>query len=130
MGDDVYRRENHTFRDAGRGLSDVRDAQVIRETLDELTTRYGDEVPDRAFDGLRARLDAEAQAAHERVSDDATATDELAGTLDAARARVAAWPLPEDGDWSILAPGFDRIYRRGGRALRAARRDPSTEKLP
>jgi hypothetical protein len=30
LGDDTYRHENRTFRDAGRKLSDVRDAQVIR----------------------------------------------------------------------------------------------------
>jgi CHAD domain-containing protein len=129
LGDDVYRQENRTFRDAGRELSDVRDAQVIRETLDELTARYGDELPKGAFRGLRDALDAEAQAAHERVRDDTAATGQLFATLDAARTRVATWPLPENGDGSILVPGFHRIYRRGRRALRAARKDPSTENL-
>ncbi|HEX7298095.1 MAG TPA: CHAD domain-containing protein [Solirubrobacteraceae bacterium] len=129
LGDDVYRGENRTYRDAGRGLSDVRDAQVIREALDALTERYRDELPEGAFAGLRASLDAEAAAAHERVRDDGAATDDLVATLDAARHRVATWPLPEDGGWGTLAPGFERIYRRGRRALRAARRDPSTENL-
>jgi CHAD domain-containing protein len=129
LGDDIYRQENRTFRDAGRKLSDVRDAQVIRETLDGLTDRYGDELPEGAFNGLRDALDAEAQAAHERVRDDTAATDELVGTLDAAHTRVATWPLPEDGDGRILVPGFRRIYRRGRRALLAAGADPSTENL-
>jgi CHAD domain-containing protein len=129
LGDDTYRQENRTFRDAGRELSDVRDAQVIRETLDELTERYCDELPEGAFTGLREALDAEAQAAHERVGADTAATDELVGTLDAAHTRVATWPLPEDGDGRILVPGFRRLYRRGRRALRAAGEDPSTENL-
>src|SRR5919201_4778965 len=33
LGDEVYRRENECFRDAGRRLSGVRDADVMLETL-------------------------------------------------------------------------------------------------
>ncbi len=42
-----YRRENVVFRDAGRELSDARDAQVLLETLDSLLERFGDELPPR-----------------------------------------------------------------------------------
>jgi CHAD domain-containing protein len=60
LGDEVYRRENAVFRDAGRGLSGVRDAAVLVETLDDIRERYGDELPDGAFAGLRDALAAEA----------------------------------------------------------------------
>jgi CHAD domain-containing protein len=129
LGDEVYRAENQAFRDAGRELSSVRDAQVMRETLDDLVARYGAELPEGAFAGLRETFEAEAETAHERVRDDGAATDELAATLAAARARVATWPLSERDDWSILAPGFARIYRRGRRALRTAEQDRGTESL-
>jgi hypothetical protein len=127
LGDEVYRFENRGFRDAGRELSGARDAQVIRETLDALAARYEDELPKGAFAGLRETLEAEAeaQAAHERVRDDGGATDRLVATLDAAHSRVATWPLPDRDDWSLLAPGFARIYRRGRRAGRAAARHPT-----
>jgi CHAD domain-containing protein len=49
--------------------------------------------------------------------------------LEAARVRVATWPLREDAGGEILAPGFERIYRRGRGALQAARADTTTERL-
>jgi CHAD domain-containing protein len=129
LGDEIYRRENHAFRDTGRELSAARDAQVLRETLDDLTRRYAEEIGNDAFAGLREALDADAQAAHDRLAADAGAVEEVRSELDAARDRVATWPLPEHEDASMLAPGFDRIYRRGRGALKAARREPTDENL-
>src|SRR5919106_3312410 len=40
VGDDLYRRENARFRDAGRALSGARDAQVKLETLAALRERF------------------------------------------------------------------------------------------
>src|SRR5919108_247446 len=42
LGDEVYRRENECFRDAGRRLSGVRDADVMLETLDGLDGDFRD----------------------------------------------------------------------------------------
>jgi CHAD domain-containing protein len=129
LGDEIYRRENHAYRDTGRELSAARDAEVLGETLDDLTDRYRDEIDDGAFAGLREALDAEAEAARERVAADAGTVDAVRASLDAARDRVATWPLREDEDASMLAPGFERIYKRGRRAVKAARRDPTDENL-
>jgi CHAD domain-containing protein len=129
LGDEVYRRENTVFRDAGRTLSGVRDAAVLVETLDDVVERYGDELPDGAFAGLRDALAADARTAHASIEDDHGAIDAVITTLDAARGRVAGWPVPESDDSEILAPGFKRIYRRGRRALRAAGDETTTENL-
>jgi CHAD domain-containing protein len=129
LGDEVYRRENDAFRDAGRKLSGVRDAAVMVQTLDAVVGRQRDELPEGAFAGLRDALRAEADAAHERIEEDSAVVDEVLAGLERARVRVAAWPLPEDEDTAILAPGFERIYRRGRRALRAAREEAGTERL-
>jgi CHAD domain-containing protein len=129
VGDEIYRRENHAYRDTGRELSAARDAQVLGETLDALTRRYHREIGDDAFAGLREALDADAKAAHERIAADTGAVDEVRAALESARDRVATWPLPEDEDPSVLAPGFERIYKRGRRALKAARRDCSDDNL-
>jgi CHAD domain-containing protein len=129
LGDDVYRRENRIFRDAGRKLSGARDAAVLVETLDGLTARYRDELDHDAFRGLRDALASEAAAASSALSDDRTAVDQVEGTLEAARRRVGGWPLPDDGGPAVLEPGFERIYRRGRRALKAARKDSDTECL-
>jgi CHAD domain-containing protein len=130
LGDEVYRRENAVYRDAGRGLSGIRDAAVLVETLDDLQERYGDELPDGAFTGLRDALATEARLAHDNIEGDQGAIDSVVAALDAAGAHVAGWPLSEgDADSAVLAPGFERIYLRGRRALRAARDETTTENL-
>ena len=129
LGDEAYRRENTIFRDAGRKLSGARDAAVLVQTLDDLTARYRDELDDDAFAGLRDVLATEAAQASRALADDRTAVAEVQGTLEATRRRVGGWPLPDDGGLAILEPGFERIYRRGRRALKAARKDPDTESL-
>jgi CHAD domain-containing protein len=129
LGEDAYRRENTTFRDAGRRLSGARDAKVVLETLDGLTAAHAEEVPRDAFAGLREALAAEADAAHARLEDDASAIDSTLDTLAASRLRLAAWPLRDGAGLEILAPGFRRTYRRGRRALRAPRRETTTENL-
>jgi CHAD domain-containing protein len=128
LGDAVYRRENATFRDAGRSLSGVRDAAVLVATLDDIVGRYSDELSDGAFGGLHEALSDEARTAHEALEDDHGAVDRVLTTIDAARDRIAGWPLPDD-DAAILAGNFKRIYRRGRKALRAAEHDTSTERL-
>src|SRR5918995_6276046 len=45
LGDEVYRRENGAFRDAGRRLAGARDSQVLLETLDALSERYPRQAP-------------------------------------------------------------------------------------
>ncbi len=129
LGDEAYRRENAIFRDAGRRLSSTRDAAVLVQTLDGLAERYRDELDDGAFAGLRDALASEAEAASRALADDRATVDAVQGTLEAARRRVGGWPLPDDGDRAMLAPGLERIYRRGRRALKAARQDPDTETL-
>jgi CHAD domain-containing protein len=129
LGDDVYRAENGFYRDTGRELSAARDAQVLRETLDDVMRRYRKEIDEDAFAGLREALAADAEAAQERIASDAGTVEAVRTSLDAARDRVATWPLPEEADAGVLAPGFDRIYKRGRRALKAAERDREDESM-
>jgi CHAD domain-containing protein len=128
LGDDVYRRENARYRATGRVLSGVRDAAVLVETLDALVARYRDELPRRAFAGLRATLDEGARAAHDALASDRGPIERVLGALDVADERVDGGPL-DGGDVAVLAPGFARIYRRGRRALRRAERDADSEHL-
>ena len=129
LGDEVYRAENRAYRDAGRELSDARDAQVLRETLDDLAHRYRKEIDADAFAGLRQALDADATAAHEQLERNSAAIDEIRANLDSARDRVDTWPQPEGTDASVLAPGFERIYKRGRRARRAAEHEAGDETM-
>src|SRR5947208_439602 len=40
LGERAYQRENKCFRDAGRPLTEVRDAKILIETLDKLTEHF------------------------------------------------------------------------------------------
>jgi CHAD domain-containing protein len=127
LGDEVYRRDNVAFRDAGGRLGGARDSQVLLETLDALTDRYPDEAPSERFGRFKRTLVGQHGAAQRRLQEGA-AVAEVLGELRRARARVGDWRLEREG-LDALAPGFKRIYRRGRRAYRTARREPSTENL-
>jgi CHAD domain-containing protein len=129
LGDDVYRRENRAFRDAGRRLSGVRDAAVLVETLDALIDDHRDELSEHPLAGLHEALVADARVARVRIEADPTPVKEVLAALRDGRERVAAWPLRDDAGVEMLAPGMRRIYRRGRRALGAARDEPADESI-
>ena len=127
LGDEAYRRENVAFRDAGRRLGGARDSQVLLETLDGLTDRNADQAPPERFERFKRTLVGQHGAAQRRLHDGA-AVAEVLSELRRARVRVGDWQPERDG-LAVLAPGFKRIYRRGRRAYRTARQEPSTENL-
>jgi CHAD domain-containing protein len=116
------RRENATFREAGRKLSAARDAEVVVQALDAMAERYVGQVPEATFATIRGHL---SQAGHE--PHDAPSA-EVAEQLEAARERTRQWPLKQR-DWKGIEPGLRRSYRRGRRAFRRAHEDPTTENL-
>ena len=127
LGDEAYRRENVAFRDAGRRLAGARDSQVLLETLDALTDRYPDQAAPARFERFKRTLVGQHGAAQRHLHERA-AVSEVRGELRRARARVGDWHLEREG-LDALAAGFRRIYRRGRRAYRTARQEPSTENL-
>ena len=68
IGEDVYKKKNICYRNAGRCLSDVRDSVVIIETLDELTEYFGDQLLDDAFAGVRESLVDARKATKQHIS--------------------------------------------------------------
>jgi CHAD domain-containing protein len=129
LGDEAYRRENALYRDTGRSLSGARDSKVLVDTLDALIARFAAELAEGAFAALRAQLAGEAAAEHARLRRDGQAIVSALPRLGAGRDRIATWPLADGAAVAALAPGLERIYRRGRRAARAARRHPSDETL-
>src|SRR5262245_49805079 len=49
IGEKNYHEENTCFRDAGRPLTEVRDAKIFIETLDQLTEHYKEHIVGRSF---------------------------------------------------------------------------------
>jgi CHAD domain-containing protein len=128
LGDEVYRRENESFRDAARRLSGVRDADVMIETLDSLVEERPKAIPSRTAGGLRSALQEHRAALDSDKGGRKKARKEVVAALEEARERVEEWPLETDG-FEALEPGLTRAYRRGRRAYRAVLDEPSTENL-
>lgn len=124
--DKRFRRENVILRDVGRALSDTRDVQVLLDTLDGLIARYAEQLRQGTWSRLREAL---AAATAQPPVIEIAAGGSLVEVLSDARERVVTWPLPQDAGPTALADGFERVYRRGRRALRAARSTPSPETL-
>jgi len=129
LGKKALRAENRRFRDAGRMLSESRDAEVKLQTLAQLRERSGEELPasqarawEAALAADRARVQADAGGERAERAIEAIAAGE---------ARIAEWSLEPDC-WRLLEPGLDRCYRQGRRALkavRAERRDEDVHEL-
>lgn len=127
LGEHVYRRDSNAFRNSGRRLSGARDSRVLLDTLEAVSERYPDKAPRAGLTPFRRTLLSQHANAQRRLQADDAAHRVLA-ELRNARERVPYWPLERAGIES-LAPGFTRIYRRGRKAYRTARKEPSTENL-
>lgn len=126
IGEETRARENAAYRDAGRGLAAGRDAQVLVETLDGLSERAGDALPERITAPLRLRLQRECEDALRGQSGGVLAS--ASAELEHALARTHDWTFAGDA-FSDLAPGLRQIYRRGRKRMRTAIEDPSPEHL-
>lgn len=120
VGDECYRRESDAFRDAGRELSGLRDADVMIATLDSL------ELAPQQVGPLRQALEAH------RIRTAAGGREQAAAgakrIIEQARGRVAGWPVETDG-FGAFEADLQRIYRQGRRRMRAARDEPTTDNL-
>ncbi len=114
--------ENAVLRDAGRGLSDLRDAAVQLATV----TRLSEGIPEER----RTPLLAPFREAASRQ--DAQAGEFLlppfAAAMASLRDRSQGWALDHDG-WEAIEPGLLATWSAARKAMKAARRDPSPDHL-
>ncbi len=125
---EAYAAENAFFRDAGRALSEVRDAEAMVETVDRLAERFADEGQEAMLSPVReALVERRQQIADEQVElGDRIA--QVVKDLEAARRRAGRWPLSAGG-FDALSAGLKQTYKRGRRALAGAAEDPTPENL-
>jgi len=120
------RAANGALREIAAQLADVRDADVMIETVEALHDRFAGQVPARAFSVVRRRF--ETAATQSRWNADAAISDDVVAALDAQRHAVAGWPV-DRCDRAALAEGAAVAYARGRDELRAARERPTVEAL-
>ena len=123
----VYKRENAWYRDAARGLSQVRDAEALLETLDRIRDHFSEELDDDTFLDLRRRLQQRRRRmANDRLGLDET-IDQLPAELEAARRRIDDWQI-DDAAFDAVHGGLIRTYRRACTSLSKVSEKPSDER--
>ena len=127
LGKEIYQQENHCFRDAGRLLSSVRDAQVHVETFENFSSEISDTISPELLEQLHRILIAYQQIVYEQVFQ--TQDNSLAALsfVKEAKERVNNWPVDED--WENIAKGLKRVYKRGYKDFYQVLEDPTVENL-
>ena len=129
LNETTYRRENTRLRNAARRLSPVRDDKVLLTRLNELIA--DEKQPERRRLLLVARKDVRNARRRDwralRSADELERIDEALAT---AAKRVRKWPMPPQGN-GVEAPdaAVRRLYKKGRKALKRSRKDPSDETL-
>lgn len=122
LGRAAYERENVALRDAGRPLSPARDAKILVDVLESLTGKHAinpDSVKSlrQALSRRRGQLQRRALAKHQLVT--------VRRLLRQVDRRIQRWSLTgADADPSLLIRALRRVYRRGRKAMAAARQSP------
>lgn len=137
LGEKRYRQTNALLRDAGRQLSELRDAEVLVTTLDALAEHtfdiqnrdahandaHADSTAQRkAFKEARATLLARQQDAVAQADD---LTDEVAKTVAPLQDQITRWPV--GNGWDSVSPNLKRGYARGRGAFAEAYRHPADD---
>lgn len=129
LGEELYRAENRRYRDAGRLLSQSRDAEVKAETLKGLREHFGDELPSDLAAAWLAALEHDREEIAGQGSNGADSLfAEAMAVIEAGREEIPEWPLKSDS-WKLVKAGVLRSYRRGRQAMKRARSEPGAESV-
>src|SRR5262249_8905352 len=123
---EAYARENAYFRDAARSLSPLRDAQSVPNAYGALMPRFDGEVERATFGAVRRRLTLRKKRRAREVTDMSLPFDRVRGLMEAARERVATWPVDTTGA-DAWRGSFEQTYRRARRAMSAVYEAPTPE---
>lgn len=118
---------NTALRDAARGLSGARDADVMIQTVSDLAERFAGQLPESTFRAVSDKL----EQMRRRESDGkvtATLGGEAVQELGAVLARIDDWKLRRGG-WLAIEDGLLRTYQRGYKAFTTARSRRTLENL-
>jgi len=128
IGYSSYYRENTFYRDLSRKLSEIRNFEVLSESIKKLQADLSNTIPPEVFALLEEELDKQRNMV---LRDEARLPQwlkEIAGKVEMARERIYDFPIRHN-DFSVFEGGLFRIYRQGKRYLRTARNDPSPTHL-
>jgi CHAD domain-containing protein len=121
------RLEHARLRDTAARISEFRDAFAIIATFDALKKKYRKEAGGAKLNSIREGL-ARRKRESAREEDTGPVVKAAADALRKISKRAEKWRLKSEG-FDAIGPGLEETYRAGRRALAAARKDGSAEKL-
>lgn len=113
--------ENAALRTAAQGISGLRDAEVLRQSLQSLSQEETDPAGAKAAATLLTLLPEAAP-----LTPDHEALAEFAAALTQIRTRTAHWRAPGKG-WTAFAPGLTLSYAQARKRMARAEAAPSDE---
>jgi CHAD domain-containing protein len=126
LGGKRFGRTNRRLRDASRPLSDLRDAKVLIDTLDDLCKQDG--ITSGLRKQIRGALEGRRRRVRERILNDRGMRQTMEKKLRKASRSIARWS-PTHRGWKSIAGGLSRTYQHGRAAMESAIRDGSDEAL-
>lgn len=120
-----FRRLTGMLRKASKCLAAARDAYIKAQTLRKLTRHFKGQLAPGALRHIRAALRKNSAQEMSRFVDEKTA-DAVERILRREMRALKRLRVRGKG-WKALSPGLEAAYRRGRRAYRVVRRDPSPD---
>lgn len=122
IGRGRYQAQDHTLRDVGRLVSEIRDAEVRLETARELKRRARSGKR-RCYHGIEETLTLELEHV---LAAFAEWQSQAVPMLEAVRKEIQDWPVDEFG-FKQLRRRIQATYKRGRKALAETLKEPSAE---
>ncbi|QCK13948.1 CHAD domain-containing protein [Mangrovivirga cuniculi] len=123
---DDYKKYNVVYRDAGRMLSDVRDATSVIEAIEDLKSTYSNQLYKNTFKPftnflIEKRDRLQEMKRMENIFQEIK--NDVAETLE----KMKTWEI--ENSFEFIIPGLIKVYKRGKKAYSRVSEDPSPPKL-
>ncbi|MCK5931731.1 MAG: CHAD domain-containing protein [Fulvimarina manganoxydans] len=131
----LYKSLNALFRDAAKGLSDVRDKAALVEAIDKLEAHVAGEVATDAFGPVRAKLTADRDKAMETsAAHQGEAVETALVNLAKAKTQMEGFVIGDGRrkvkrEAQLIAEGMALTYGRARKALKTAKRSRQADDL-
>lgn len=123
--EETYQFENAWFRDSAKGLAELRDAEALIETYDDLLDKFRNQIDQRAFVPIRRKLIFRQKQMIES-GDLNQRLKKIRARMARAASRVSKWKLSL-AEFDAIEAGPATSYRQARKAMSAAYNDPAAE---
>ncbi len=112
IGEAAYHTENTSYRDAGRHLSDIRDATSMIVTAEKLEEEYADRKLGEAFQVLHKYLEKHRDKLSKQLIEKENILEHVKSILVDVAGRIPGWDISENS-FGAIKKDIKRVYRRG-----------------